>query len=108
MAESCDSKPSPCSSKLKQAALQTIYTQARGFPEKCHWSENFKSALMQLLEAMQAVEDAAVRSLSLRILREILKTEHKRLAEYAEITTLRVLAAFTDSDATVSGCASCC
>lgn len=98
---SCDTCP-PSSTKLKQAALQAIFTQARSYPEKCHWSEHFKSALMQLLEGMKVGQDPAVRTLSLRILREILKTEHKRVAEYAEVTTLRVLVSFTDPDATVS------
>ena len=47
-------------------------------------------------------EDVPVRTLALRILRELLKTEHKRMAEYAEIVTLRVLVNFSDGDATVS------
>ena len=83
-------------------ALQAIYTQARSHPEMCHWADHFKAALLQLLECMQGVEEAPVRTLALRILREMLKTEHNRLAEYTEITTLRVLAQFTDTDATVS------
>lgn len=90
------------STKLKQAALQNIYTQARGYPERCHWPEHFKAALLQLLDVIHSQEEASVRSLALRILREMLKTEHKRLVDFAEITTLRVLASFTDSDATVS------
>ena len=55
-----------------------------------------------LLEAMLNSEDVPVRTLALRILRELLKSEHKRMAEYAEIVTMRVLANFTDGDATVS------
>jgi CLIP-associating protein 1/2 len=90
------------SSKQKQTALQTIFTQARSFPEKCHWSEHFKTAMTLLLEAMLNSEEVPVRTLALRILRELLKSEHKRMAEYAEIVTMRVLANFTDGDATVS------
>ena len=78
-----------------------IFNQARSYPEMCHWAEHFKSALVLLLEAMREGEEGAVRALSLRILREVLKTEYKRMADYAEITTLRVLANFTNSDATV-------
>ncbi|CAI8057490.1 CLIP-associating protein 1 [Geodia barretti] len=90
------------SSKQKQTALQTIFTQARTFPEKCHWSEHFKTAMTLLLEAMLNSEEVPVRSLALRIVRELLKTEHKRMAEYAEIMTLRVLVNFADGDASVS------
>lgn len=57
---------------------------------------------MLMLDGMQMGEDPSVRTLSLRILREILKTEHMRLAESFEVTTLRVLTAFIDPDATVS------
>ena len=57
---------------------------------------------------MEEREEIGVRTLALRILRELLKTEHKRMAEYAEIATLRVLANFADSDATVSVCVCVC
>ena len=92
--------PAPSSPKLRQAALQTVYTLARGYPEKCHWEEHFKPTLLLLLDHMQD-EDGAVQALAVRILREMLKTEHQRLLEFAELTTLRVLATFADSDATV-------
>ena len=39
---------------------------------------------------------------SLRVLREILKSQHDRLRDFAELTTLKVLKAFADSDASVS------
>ena len=55
-----------------------------------------------LLAATAEGEEAGVRTQALRIFRELLKTEHKRMAEYAEIATLRVLANFSDGDATVS------
>ena len=45
--------------------------------------------------------DVIVKCFSLKILREILKTEHDRLKDYAELTTLKVLKCFTDSDSTV-------
>ena len=59
-------------------------------------------AMTLLLEAMLTSEEAQARTLALRILRELSKTEHKRVGEYAEIVTLRVLANFADGDATVS------
>ena len=46
---------------------------------------------------------AGVRALSLRVLREMLKTEASRLHDFAELTTMKVLGAFADSEASVSG-----
>lgn len=48
--------------------------------------------------------DPTVKLYSLRVLREILKTQHERLRDYAELTTLKVLKCFADSDPTVSHC----
>ncbi len=45
---------------------------------------------------------AGVRTTSLRILREVLKTEDSRFKDYAELMALKVLKAFADSDASVS------
>ena len=47
-------------------------------------------------------EDPNVRTVSLRVLREVLKTQHQRLRDYAELTTMKVLRTFADSDASVS------
>ena len=49
-----------------------------------------------------ADEDPNVRTVSLRVLREIMKTQHDRLRDYAELTTMKILRAFADKDASVS------
>lgn len=46
--------------------------------------------------------DSTVKLYSLRVLREMLKTQHERLRDYAELTTLKVLKCFADSDTAVS------
>ena len=43
-----------------------------------------------------------MRTVSLRVLREVLKTQHHRLRDYAELTTMKVLRSFADKDASVS------
>ena len=45
--------------------------------------------------------DSNVRVYSLRVLREMLKTDRERLKDYAELTTMKVLKAFADTDSVV-------
>lgn len=87
-------------SKQRHNALQSLYTLSREFPERCNWEEHFKMVLLRLVEVI-ADPDAAVKILVLRIIREMLKTEQDRLKDYAELTTLKVLKAFTDEESTV-------
>ena len=89
------------SAKNRQAVLQSLLTLAREFPDKCNWEEHFKSVLLRLLDLMSD-SDATVKLYSLRVLREMLKTQHERLRDYAELTTLKVLKSFADPDPTVS------
>jgi len=89
------------SSKLRYIALQSLYTLSREYPEKCNWEEHFKTTLLKLVETISDA-DPGVRTVSLRVLREILKTQHDRLRDYAELTTMKVLKAFADTDASVS------
>ena len=89
------------SSKLRYIALQSLFTLTREYPEKCNWEEHFKTTLLKLVETISD-SDPGVRTVSLRVLREILKTQHDRLRDYAELTTMKVLKAFADSDASVS------
>ena len=89
------------SSKLRYITLQSLFTLTREYPEKCNWEEHFKTTLLKLVETISA-SDPGVRTVSLRVLREILKTQHDRLRDYAELTTMKVLKAFADSDASVS------
>lgn len=88
------------STKNRQAVLQSLLTLCREYPDKCNWEEYFKPVLLRLLDLMGDT-DVIVKCFSLKILREILKTEHDRLKDYAELTTLKVLKCFTDSDSTV-------
>ena len=89
------------SAKNRQAVLQSLLTLAREFPEKCNWEEHFKSVLLRLLDLM-GDSDTTVKLYSLRVLREMLKTQRERLRDYAELTTLKVLKSFADPDPTVS------
>ena len=89
------------SSKLRYIALQSLFTLTREYPEKCNWEEHFKTTLLKLVETISD-SDPGVRTVSLRVLREILKTQHDRLRDYAELTTMKVLKAFADTDASVS------
>lgn len=88
-------------SKQRLNALQSLYTLSREFPERCKWEEQFKAVLLRLVEVI-VDPDSAVKILVLRILREMLKTEQARLRDYAELTTMKVLKAFTDEESTVS------
>jgi hypothetical protein len=88
-------------SKQRHNALQSLYTLSREFPERCKWEEHFKGVFLRLVEVITD-QDSAVKILVLRIIREMLKTEQERLRDYAELTTLKVLKAFTDDESTVS------
>ena len=89
------------STKNRQAVLQSLLTLSREYPDKCNWEEYFKPVLLRLLDLM-GDSDTTVKLYSLRALREMLKTQHERLKDYSELTTLKVLKCFTDSDSTVS------
>ena len=87
-------------SKQRHNALQSLYTLCREFPERCKWEEHFKAVLLRLVEVISD-PDSAVKILVLRVIREMLKTEQSRLKDYAELTTMKVLKAFTDEELTV-------
>lgn len=59
------------------------------------WDTHFKSILLILLETL-GDDDLHVRSLALRVLREILRNQSQRFKEYAELTMLRILEAHKD------------
>ena len=88
------------SAKNRQVVLQSMLTLTREYPDKCNWDEHFKTVLLRLLDLM-GDSDSTVKLLSLRVLREVLKTQHERLKDYAELTTLKVLKCFADQDSTV-------
>lgn len=89
------------SSKLRNAALQTLFTQARDSPESCQWNEHFQPVLLRLLELFSDKE-ISVRMMGLRVLREMLKSNGDKLKDYAELTTMKVLHGFADTDSLVS------
>ncbi|KAL4229385.1 CLIP-associating protein 1 [Mactra antiquata] len=60
------------------------------------WDGHFKSILLILLETL-GDDDIHIRSLALRVLREVLRNQSQRFKEYAELTMLRILDAHKDS-----------
>ncbi|XP_066300659.1 CLIP-associating protein 1-like isoform X20 [Branchiostoma lanceolatum] len=59
------------------------------------WEEHFKTILLMLLETM-GDREAAIRALSLRALREILRNQPARFKSYAELTIMKILEAHKD------------
>ncbi|XP_019629945.1 PREDICTED: CLIP-associating protein 2-like isoform X16 [Branchiostoma belcheri] len=59
------------------------------------WDEHFKTILLMLLETM-GDREAAIRALSLRALREILRNQPARFKSYAELTIMKILEAHKD------------
>ncbi|XP_052252616.1 CLIP-associating protein 1-like isoform X3 [Dreissena polymorpha] len=59
------------------------------------WNDHFKSVLLILLETL-GDDDLQVRSLALRVLREIVRNQAPRFKDYAELTMLRILDAHKD------------
>ena len=78
-----------------------MFTQARDSPNDCHWDEHFKTVLLRLIELI-GDDEANVRMMCLRVLREMLKTQDKMLSDYAELTTMKVLKAYADTHLPVS------
>jgi len=89
------------SSKLRNAALQTLFNQARDNPGACQWEEHFKTVLLRLMELLSD-DEVNVRMMCLRVLREMLKSNGDKLRDYAELTTMKVLKGFADPDSLVS------
>ncbi|KAM8966686.1 CLIP-associating protein 2 isoform 2-T2 [Pelodytes ibericus] len=59
------------------------------------WDEHFKTILLLLLETLGDKEHA-IRAMSLRVLREILKNQPSRFKNYAELTIMKTLEAHKD------------
>ncbi|XP_078475352.1 CLIP-associating protein 1-like [Lampetra planeri] len=59
------------------------------------WDDHFKTVLLLLLEALVDSEPS-IRALSLRVLREILRTQPSRFKNYAELTIMKILDAHRD------------
>ncbi|XP_014663048.1 PREDICTED: CLIP-associating protein 2-like isoform X2 [Priapulus caudatus] len=65
------------------------------------WEEHFKTVLLMLLETLGDTS-ASIRTLSLRVLREIMHGYPQRFDEYAELTMLRILEAHRDGEKEVA------
>ncbi|KAM9804815.1 LOW QUALITY PROTEIN: CLIP-associating protein 1a [Neosynchiropus ocellatus] len=60
------------------------------------WDEHFKTVLLLLLETL-GDRDHTIRSLALRVLKEILRNQPARFKNYAELTIMKTLEAHKDS-----------
>ena len=56
----------------------------------CNWEQNFRPVLLKLIELL-AKDNAQLQVLSLRVLREMLKSKPELLKDYTEMTVMKVL-----------------
>ena len=70
--------------------LQTLHGIARERSDMCNWEQNFRPVLLKLI-AMLEKENAQLQVLSLRVLREMLKSKPDLLKDYTEMTVMKVL-----------------
>ena len=70
--------------------LQTLHGIARERSDMCNWEQNFRPVLLKLIELLEK-SDAQLQVLSLRVLREMLKSKPELLKDYTEMTVMKVL-----------------
>ena len=70
--------------------LQTLHGIARERSDMCNWEQNFRPVLLKLIELLTK-ENAQLQVLSLRVLREMLKSKPDLLKDYTEMTVMKVL-----------------
>ena len=70
--------------------LQTLHGIARERSDMCNWEQNFRPVLLKLIEMLEK-ENAQLQVLSLRVLREMLKSKPELLKDYTEMTVMKVL-----------------
>ena len=56
----------------------------------CNWEQNFRPVLQKLIELLEK-SDTQLQVLSLRMLREMLKSKPELLKDYTEMTVMKVL-----------------
>lgn len=56
----------------------------------CNWEQNFRPVLLKLIELLEK-KDTQLQVLSLRVLREMLKSKPELLKDYTEMTVMKVL-----------------
>uniref|UniRef100_UPI00358FB165 CLIP-associating protein 2-like isoform X3 n=1 Tax=Myxine glutinosa TaxID=7769 RepID=UPI00358FB165 len=81
-------------SEERRSALRELLKAARE-EQAAAWEEHFKTALLLLLETLKDA-DGSVRSLTLRVLSEILRSQPACFRKYAELTIMKVLEAHRD------------
>lgn len=89
------------SSKLRGLALQSLLTFTREYPNKCNWDNNLTATMKPLLGLLDD-EEPPTRTLALRVVREILKTQSSKMVEFSEPLSLKVVKSFADNDTSVS------
>ena len=73
----------------------------------CNWEQNFRPVLLKLIELL-AKNDAQLQVLSLRVLREMLKSKPELLKDYTEMTVMKVLNTYCCEVAEVCICVHMC
>lgn len=70
--------------------LQTLLGIARERSDMCNWEQNFRPVLLKLIELLEK-KNTQLQVLSLRVLREMLKSKPDLLKDYTEMTVMKVL-----------------
>ena len=70
--------------------LQTLLGIARERSDMCNWELNFRPVLLKLIELLEK-DNGQLQVLSLRVLREMLKSKPELLKDYTEMTVMKVL-----------------
>ena len=83
--------------------LQTLHGIARERSDMCNWEQNFRPVLLKLIELLEK-NDAQLQVLSLRVLREMLKSKPELLKDYTEMTVMKVLNTYCCEVAEVCVC----
>lgn len=79
-----------CSDEEQTLQLQTLHGIARERTDMCNWEQNFSPVLLKLIELLEK-NNAQLQILSLRVLREMLKSKPELLKDYTEMTLMKVL-----------------
>jgi hypothetical protein len=88
------------SSKLRVTALQNIFALARSYNND-NWKDHINDAMAVLIDNTQD-DDAHVRTLSLRVIRELMKSRPPGITQFTEQLTAKVLESYKETDCNVS------
>jgi CLIP-associating protein 1/2 len=87
-------------SKLRVTALQNIFALARSYNND-NWKDHINDAMAVLIDNTQD-DDAHVRTLSLRVIRELMKSRPPGITQFTEQLTAKVLESYKETDCNVS------